>query len=337
MAERILTLRELNRTTLLRQMLLERRRLRLVEAIERLGGLQAQWAPSPYVALWSRLAGFERRSLEHALLDGRVVKALLMRATQHLVPARDLPFLDSATLQTRTAARTHGTPALAARDVRRLAALARKRPRTRSELMVALGLDPRSDRDLRRYWSAVYQARLEQTPEAALWSFRGSPLYRPVDHALPPFGEAAALLVRRYLAAFGPASRADIAQWSGVPMRDLAPSLEALPLRTFRDESGRQLLDLPRAPLASADLVAPPRLLPIWEELLVAHADRRRVLADEHLKAAVGSPTFLVDGFVAGTWRVQRGRVVLAPFAPLPRATRSELEQEAKRLQAWLR
>lgn len=344
MAERILTQRELNRTTLQRQLLLGRVRMPVARAVERLAGLQAQWAPAPYVALWSRLEGFERQALERAILRGRVVKALLMRATLHLVAARDYPHFDSAVREARTLARARGVEPPAAEIVERALALTRKRPHARSELMRALGYDPRTTNvdERREYNWVVALARLEQLPEAALYAFRGSPLLRPAEHELPPKQEAVTHLVRRYLAAFGPATRADASQWSGMPIRDLTPGFEALRLRSFRDELGRELFDLPRAPLASADVHAPARLLPRWEEVLLAHKDRTRVMSEDVRKAVIArngdvQQTFLVDGFVAGTWRHEDDRVLLDSFEPLPRRARRELEDEAGRLAAWLR
>ena len=344
MAERVLTLRELNRTTLQRQLLLRRRRLSPVHAIERLAGLQAQLASSPYLALYARLEGFERRSLERALLEGRVVKALLMRATMHLVSAADYPFFDAAVREARTVGRVRGMTPPAQALVRKVLALTHERPRTRTELMEALGFHPRTAayEELRTYSWLVALARLEQTPHSALYGFRGSPVYRPHEHELPPRRESTAKLIRSYLAAFGPATRGDISQWSGVPVRDLAPGFESLSLRTFKDERGRELVDLPRAPLVSADLAAPPRLLPRWDELLLAHKDRARVLPDEYRKVVIHKngdvqQTFLVDGFVAGLWRAEGGRVLLEPFAPLPRTARRGLDDEARRLAEWLR
>ena len=344
MAERVLTLRELNRTTLLRQLLLRRERLPVARAITRVAALQAQWAPAPYVALWSRLEGFERQALERALVRGSVVKALLMRATMHLVSARDYPWLDSCVREARTLVRARGTKPPPARVVKQALALTRDRPHTRPELMRALGYDPRTQDfdELREFNWIVALARLEQTPEAAFWGFRGSPLLRPAEHELPPRGKAVAYLIRRYLAAFGPAARADVSAWSGVPIRDLAEGFETLRLRSLRDGQGRELLDLPRAPLADADVPAPPRLLPRWEELLLAHKDRSRVLPDAYRKQVIAvngdvRQVFLVDGFVAGYWGRDGDRVALNPFAPLPRRARRELEDEAARLEAWLR
>ena len=155
---------------------------------------------------------------------------------------------------------------------------------------------------------------------------------------------ARAGLVRRYLAAFGPSTRADIADWSGLRVADFAEALDALePLRRFRDESGRELLDLPRAPLPPADTPAPVRFLPKWDNTLLAHADRRRVLPEELRKEVIAkngdvTQTFLVDGLVTGSWSYdKRGKVALEPFAPLPRAARRAVEEEASLLGAWLR
>jgi hypothetical protein len=343
-AEPVLSQRELNRTTLLRQLLLGRERVSPVRAVERLGGLQAQLPSSPYLALWARLEGFERGSLERALVRRRIVKALLMRATMHLVSARDYPYLDAAVREARTLTRARGTERPPDELVERVVALTRERPRTRTEIMEALGFHSRTQEvdELRTYSWVVALARLEQTPQCAFYGFRGSPTYEPAGHDHPPRAEAVAHTIRRYLAAFGPASRADVSQWSGVPIRDLTAGFEALRLRRLHDEHGRELIDLPRAPLAEGGVPAPPRLLPRWDELLLAHKDRARVLPDEHRKTVIHrngdvQPTFLVDGFVAGVWRQEGDRIVLEPFAPLPRPARRELEGEAARLALWLR
>jgi hypothetical protein len=151
-------------------------------------------------------------------------------------------------------------------------------------------------------------------------------------------------LVRRYLGAFGPATRADISDWSGLRVADVAPALEQLePLRRFRDENGRELLDLPRAPLPPADTPAPVRFLPKWDNTLLAHKDRRRVLPEELRKIVIGkngdvTQTFLVDGIVAGSWKADgKKKITVTPFAPLPRVARRDVEEEAARLEAWLR
>jgi len=344
---RTLTLRELNRATLARQLLLERKRIGVLPAIERLAGLQAQWPPSPYVGLWSRLTGFRRESLERAVLRGQVVKPTVMRGTLHLVTARDYPTFWWALRDMPTwYDETHLAHALrAAEGARRLAA---KAPLTHKEGLEYLEREHGHADDLerRRIFHAVRRrAHLLHVPESALWRGRPLGLFQP--HLEPPPMSVLAArteLVRRYLAAFGPATRADVADWSGLRIADFAAALDALePLRRFRDESGRELLDLPRAPMPAATTPAPVRFLPKWDNLLLAHADRRRVLPDELRKAVIAkngdvTQTFLVDGVVAGSWAADgKGKVTLAPFAPLPRAVRRAVDEEAARLQAWLR
>jgi hypothetical protein len=148
-------------------------------------------------------------------------------------------------------------------------------------------------------------------------------------------------IVRRYLAAFGPASRADVASWAGMRPTDVAPALARLTLRRFRSEDGEELLDLPRAPLPAADTPAPVRLLPTWDATLLVHARRTGILPEEHrprifnTRSPQSFPTFLVDGAVAGTWRYEDGRVTLEPFERLDRATLRELRAEAERMAAF--
>jgi Winged helix DNA-binding domain len=344
---RVLTLRELNRTTLLRQLLLERSRLRVAPALARLAGLQAQWAPSPYLALWSRLDGFRREHLERALARDTVIKATLMRATLHLVSARDYPPFAAAVRDAQAKARTRGVEPPPDEAVRRAFALARERPVTRRDLLAILGHDgpltPTTDpRPLRQLHWLLVLARLEQAPEAAMWSPSRVTRFRALDVPLPGAEEGRAHLVRRYLRAYGPASRADLSQWSGVPVRDLAPALRSLSLRSFTDGSGRELVDLPRAPVAAADARAPVRFLPRWDEVLLAYERRDRILPDEHRRRVIAvngdfAQTFLVDGFVAGTWQLEGGRVALEPFQPLRRRVERELADEARRLEAFVR
>jgi hypothetical protein len=200
------------------------------------------------------------------------------------------------------------------------------------------------DLDRRRIFHAVRRrAHLLHAPESALWRGRPLGVFHPYPEPEPMEVLAARTeLVRRYLAAFGPSTRADIADWSGLRVSDIAAALDALePLRRFRTEEGRELLDLPRAPLPAADTPAPVRFLPMWDSILLGHADRRRVLPAEYRSTVIAkngdvAQTFLVDGVVAGTWQVEKGRVVTSPFAPLPRSARREVEDEAARLTAWL-
>jgi hypothetical protein len=347
LAERVLTLRELNRATLARQLLLERRKLAPLAAIERLAGLQAQWPPSPYIGLWSRLVAFKREALERAVLRGAVVKPTVMRGTLHLITTRDYPMFWTALRDMPTwydeTHLAHAEQALAG-----VLALAAGGPVTHKEGLAYLEREHGHAEELerRRIFHALRRrAHLLHTPDSALW--RGRP--RAVFHLYPepePLDVRAARagLVRRYLAAFGPSTRADIADWSGLRVADFAEALDALePLRRFRDESGRELLDLPRAPLPPADTPAPVRFLPKWDNTLLAHADRRRVLPEELRKEVIAkngdvTQTFLVDGLVTGSWSYdKRGKVALEPFAPLPRAARRAVEEEASLLGAWLR
>jgi hypothetical protein len=342
---RVLTLRELNRATLARQLLLERRRLSPLAVIERLAGMQAQWAPAPYVGLWSRVHGFRAETLERAVRRGAVLKPTVMRGTLHLVTARDYPLFFAALREylwwadAESAAIAEG----AVRGVRELYSDGPQPWRLGDEYLTSEhGVADELTR--RRAWHvARIRAHVLHAPETALRKAVPRTVFAAVAEPEAVDTLAARVeLVRRYLAAFGPASRADIAAWSGMRVRDFAPALDALePLRRFGDESGRELLDLPRAPLPAADTPAPVRFIPKWDNVLLGFADRRRMLSDEHRKNVVMkngdvAQTFLVDGFVAGTWRAEKGRVLLEPFSPLPRAVRREAEDEAVRLAEFL-
>ena len=330
---RVLTLRELNRATLARQLLLERRTLSPAAALERVAGLQAQWAPAPYVGLWTRTDGFRREALEQELLAGRIVRAVLMRGTIHLVSARDYGIFATA-----VEAPPWANGVEFADGVHELARTFCASPRTRAEIAAAVDL-PLEDR---AWYMLRTQARLAQAPESGLWKTKGVTRYVTVDHEPADAAAARVELVRRYLAAFGPATRADVGVWSRLSAADVRAALDALePLRRFLDESGRGLYDLPRAPLPAADTPAPVRFMPRFDNLILSHKDRTRVIADEHRALTIDGgwvkSTILVDGFVAGTWEVENGRVRIEPFEPLPRAVRREVDDEAARLEAWLR
>jgi hypothetical protein len=196
----------------------------------------------------------------------------------------------------------------------------------------------------RRAWrGARVRAHLLHHHETALWNARPEGRFVALEEpeAHDPT-EARAQILRRYLAAFGPASRRDIAAWSMMHVPELARALELLePLRRFRDEHGRELLDVPRAPLPDPETPAPIRFLPKWDNVLLAWADRTRVLPEQYRKKVIRmngdvAPTFLVDGFVAGIWSVENGRVVVEPFAALPRALQREVKDERERLEAFL-
>jgi hypothetical protein len=338
--ERVLTLRELNRATLARQLLLERKRLSAKAVIERLVGMQAQWPQAPYVGIWTRVAGFKRESLERELVRGTVVKATVMRQTLHLVTPRDYGLVRAAQSETNYPWESTEAKRLAP-SVR---ALTDGGAVTRAEGIAYLerehGL---SGVKARRAWRAArVRAHLLHHHETALWHARPEgrfvALDEPDEHDPT---EARAELLRRYLAAFGPASRRDIVQWSMLHVPEITRSLDRLELRRFRDEQGRELLDVPRAPLPSPDTPAPVRFLPKWDNVLLAWADRTRILPEAYRRVVIGqngdvAQTFLVDGFVAGTWRVEKSHVVPAPFEPLPRSVQREVEDEAGRLEAFL-
>jgi hypothetical protein len=340
-AERALTLRELNRATLARQLLLERKRLSPKAVIERLVGMQAQWPPAPYVGIWTRTTSFRRKSLERELARGTVVKATVMRATLHLVTPRDYALIRAAMSETNFPWESSQAKLLAPS----LRALAATGPVSRAEGIAYLerehGLTGLA---ARRAWQAARaRAHLVHHHETALWRARPEgrfvALEDPDEH--DPTAARAEML-RRYLAAFGPATRRDIVQWSMMHVAEVSRALERLePLRRFRDEDGRELLDVPRAPLPDPDTPAPVRFLPKWDNVLLAFSDRTRVLPETYRKRVIGmngdvSQTFLVDGFVAGMWRVENGRVVVEPFERLSRSVRREVEDEARGLEAFL-
>ena len=338
--QRALTRRELNRALLARQLLLERKRLSPTAVIQRLAGMQAQWPPSPYIGIWSRTTSFRPQTLERALVRGEVVKATVMRQTLHLVTRRDYGVFRAAMSETNF-------PWELA-EAKRLAPLVRplaKEPITHAEILEHLerkhGLKDHAA--LRAWRAARVAAHVLHHHETALW--RASPRGRFVaidepERHIPV--EARAEMLRRYLAAFGPATRKDISAWSMMHMPEIDASLALLePLKRYRDESGRELLDVPRAPLPHAEVSVPVRFLPKWDNVLLAYADRTRILPEEYRKTVIRmngdvAQTFLVDGFVAGMWKFGKGRVELEPFTPLSRQTQRDLKQEAARLEAFL-
>ena len=349
----VLSLRELNRALLARQMLLARQKIGVVDAIERLGGLQAQWAPAPYVALWTRLKGFERAQLTRPIDRGEVIKATLMRATLHLVSAREYPAYAYATLEGRFGAwRPPGAPAYEEladvhADILKFASVPRSREELRARVEARLPKAMREDERLRSwFFFAVIAARLVWHPDGAHFEHRQlarhiAPSAR-LRKLLKP-DAAYDLVVRRHLAAFGPASVADIASWSSVRVPHIRAALGRVKdLRRFRDEKGRELFDLARAPRPSADTVVTPRFLARFDAAILGHdaAERERILPAKYKKQVIFSAevwtTFLVDGLVAGRYRLvskkKEGLVELLPFAPLRRADKAALIEEGERL-----
>jgi hypothetical protein len=339
--ERVLSGRDLNRALLARQLLLERASLSIPRALERMGGLQAQYAPSTYIGLWSRLEGFARDALTRALGRRSVVQGTLMRSTIHLVSARDYwPLALAVERARRDWWLKVNRDGLGARDMS--AAARRLRPRLagttlrRAEIEALVGRRPAA--------GVGHWLHLVRVPPSGTWERRRADLYALAEDWLgaPEVARDDAVdhAVRRYLGGFGPATLADIANWAGVPAGAVAPALGRLRLRRFASEDGEELLDLPRAPLPDPESPAPVRLLGTWDAILLAHARRAEILPERHrarvfnVRMPQSVPTFLVDGAVAGAWRYEDGRVALEPFERLDRATLRALGEEGERMAA---
>jgi Winged helix DNA-binding domain len=329
---RTLTQRELNRALLARQLLLERGRMSLPKALERIGGIQAQYAPSMYVGLWSRLEGFERDALTRALERRSVIQATLMRLTIHLVSRADYWPLAIAVREARRATylrsvREAHTPQAMAAAARRVRA-AMNGSLTRKQIEELVGKP--------RFNGVGLWIDLVRVPPSGTWERRRADLYAAAEDWIgppDPAGDPAEHLVRRYLAGFGPASRKDVASFTGLPPSQVTAVLDRLELRRFGE-----LYDLPRAPLPDPETPAPPRFLPVWDATLLVHARRTGILPEEYrprifgIKTPHSFPTFLVDGQVAGSWKYEAGKVKLEPFGKLDPADRRALRDEADRL-----
>jgi hypothetical protein len=341
----VLTQRGLNRATLARQYLLERARVRAIDAIEHLGGMQSQAPLAPYVGLWTRLQDFAQDELSALTEKRQVVRIHLMRNTVHLVSARDC--LDWCALfhSLRAAQfRAHFHRSLDGVDIGAVAERARwlleEQPRTRGELGKLLAERwPDADPGTLAYAATHHIAVCQVTPRG-IWGKNGPAAAAPVENWLgaPLRSVPADALVLRYLGAFGPASVADIQLWSGLTrLREVA---ERLPLRTFRGETGQVLYDLPGAPRPAEDVPAPPRFLPEYDNLLLSHKDRTRVIPGTRPVplppgngAAAG--TFLIDGMWQGTWQIRGQALRIQPFTKLRRADRDALLAEAAQLLAF--
>lgn len=339
-----LSAKSLNRTLLARQLLLARARLPIGRALERVAGLQAQYAPSPYIRLWSMLEGFSRNDLTHALEQRRAVQGTLMRSTIHLVSPRDYWRFEAGIGPSRREwwLRTWGRHEpgenvdFVARELE--AALA-ARTWHRKEIDALL---PEKSATV---WSGMW-IPLVRVPPSGTWERRRADLFRLAGEWIPPEqvteDEGLEHLLRRYLAAFGPSTLADAATWAGVARASLLPVAERMRLRTLHDEDGKKLLDLPRAPLLPENTPAPVRFLGHWDAVLLVHVRRTQILPERFrgivfsTRAPQSMATFLVDGAVAGSWRVERteqkATLRLEPFERLPRSARDDLHEEGARL-----
>ncbi|MGH9186532.1 MAG: winged helix DNA-binding domain-containing protein [Acidimicrobiales bacterium] len=343
----VLSRRALNRATLARQLLLAREDRSPEETIEHLVGMQAQVPTNPYVALWSRLDGFRPDDLGALVTERRVVRIALMRSTIHLVTARDCmelrplvqPILDRS-LQGNFHRHLDGLDVDAVVAAGRT--LVEEQPLTFSRLGASLaerwpGREPLA-------LTQVVRARvpLVQVPPRGVWGLSGQATHTSAEAWL---GRSLAAepsvddLVLRYLGAFGPAGVMDVQTWSGLTrLREVVDRLRPR-LRTYRDEHGKELFDLPHAPRPDPDTPAPPRLLPEYDNVLLAHADRSRFMAEDGpvlAESMFWHGAVLVDGCLLGTWDLTRARgaatLVVRPFARLRRQDREALGDEATRL-----
>ena len=332
-------------------MLLERADLDAVTAIERLAGMQAQYSPSPYIGLWSRVRNFKREELEEALTAQLVYKATLMRGTLHLVSARQFDLFRLASRFPRHVW-SEGPRQLADRgvdvDALREEILAALDSRALKKPELEKAFRHRIPADLPDWvaFSVIVSvgAAINHHDDARFGHFAGSRYRRaPLPVADPE--DAMRAVVTSYLAAFGPASRADIAGWLGRSVGVFSAALDSLDLVSLQAEDGRKLVDLRAAPRPDTTVVAPVRFLPKWDNLLLAYDRRERVLPEAIRKTVIRKngdvlPTFLVDGIVAGAWEAPlRGGAVmsLSPFSSLSVKHRKAVEAEAESLLAWLR
>jgi hypothetical protein len=348
-AEPDLSTPALNRALLARQLLLERSDLPLTTALERVAGLQTQYAPTGYIGLWARVRDFQRDDLTDALMGKRAVQATLMRSTIHMVSADDYWPFAVATRRARSEwwVRAQGR-ALADFDLdaatQRARQLLADGPRRHAEMLKLMAAEGYP----RLAWVAAAQLLdVVRVPPSGTWEQRRADLYGLAEDwlGLPPrsLTEASARehLVRRYLAGFGPASLADVATFAGLPPSDVRAVVDRLDLRRFRGPDGKELLDVPDGLRPGEDVPAPVRFLSTWEAALLVHARRTGILPERlrpivfNTKTPHSVPTFLVDGAVAGTWRHEKGRIATSPFEPLSKAARREVDAEADRLTAF--
>jgi hypothetical protein len=330
---------------LARQHLLTPSRAPIPQMLQRIGFLQTQHAPSAYVALWSRSDGMVRDDLTRELERGRVIQATTLRVTIHMCAQGDYwPTIDAVTDARRAwwLAATKGavTDRQMRRHAERMRAALADGPRSRTQLIAELGLEP-------QVWNGVgLWVDLVRVPPSGTWERRRADLYGLAEQHVgprPPVDVEAGrdLLVRRYLQGFPPATPKDIATWAGLAPADLGGAIDRVATRRFIDERGRELVDLPRAPLPDPGSV-PIRFIPTWDAILLVHARATQVLREEHrplifnTKTPQSVGTVLIDGQVGATWRQRDGRIVVEPFDELPRRTARALADETARLEAFV-
>lgn len=350
----MITARALNRATLSRQLLLEREPLTVPAGVRRVVALQAQHPASPYLALWNRLTGFAPAELDAAFTGRSVVKATLMRITLHAVHAEDYPAFRTAMQPTLYASRLGPrfavaglTPADADELVPELLAFAR-RPRTSAEMQAWAEERLGGEKKDAAWWGLKAYAPLHHAPTDAPWSFGLRPSFVAAGTGPMPAGRtveplALRTLILRYLAGFGPASVADVAQFAMVQRAPVRAALRALDgaVEQLQGPDGCTLFDLPGASRPPAETPAPPRLMAMWDSILLAYADRSRVIPPAYRPWVIRRngdvlPTLLVDGRVAGVWRPAHGGIEATAFHPLSPAVWDGLAAEAQSLTALL-
>ena len=346
----MLSARAVNRATLARQMLLGRAEVSVVEGVERLVGMQGQEPKHPYVGLWSRIEGFEEGDLDQAVKEREVVRATLFRGTLHLVTAGDyLRFRTTIAPVLEAGLKVLGDRGEGLEPAKVLKAartLLKKEPLTFAEVRDALQEKFPEVNERALGFCTRMMLPLVIYPTDARWSWPANARFTPADDWLGSAVEPSAVpgeLVRRYLAAFGPATPADFQTWSG--LQKAKPLFDELELEQFTDENGKTLYDVPDAPRPDPDTPAPVRFLPEFDNLLLAHAKRERIIADEHKPAVYTKnlrvkATYTVDGLVAGLWTTEKKRGVatltLTPFARTTKKVSAELEREGSALLRFL-
>jgi Winged helix DNA-binding domain len=344
-----LSLRALNRATLDRQLLLRRHEMPAQQAIRHLGGLQAQAPLAPYVGLWTRLAGFTPDELSALLSERAVVRAPIMRATVHLADTADFAAfrplfgpLMAAGLRANYARTLTGVDLDAL--VAQAAELLAKRPLTRAQLASDLAAAWPAAEPMSLAYAVTYLVPVVQVPPRGIWGKNAQATWTTAESWLagpigPASPEVVDALVLRYLAAFGPATVADIQAWSGLTR--LREVTDRLALRSYRGpDSDEVLLDLPDKELPAEDVPAPPRFLPEYDNLLLSHADRRRVIPHSHpvpLWPGNGATqgTLLIDGVWDATWKIAADALTITPFRRLTAAEKSAITEEAANLLAF--
>jgi hypothetical protein len=339
---RVLTPRALNRALLARQLLLRRTRMTVAEALEHLVGMQAQVPNAPYVGLWSRLAGFTPPQLADLITQRKAVRIALMRDTLHLVTAADSLALRPVVQPLLHRAYRNADPAKLAAIVSAGRVILEQRPRTNMELGRLLQQQFPSYPAATLGYTVRAQLALVQIPPRGVWGGTLAPTVTTVESWLGrPLSASAdpVAMLRRYLAAFGPATTADMAAWSGLAGLSAAVARLRPELRAFVDAQGRELLDVRNGPLPRSSTAAPVRFLPEFDNVLVAYSDRTRIIPEEHrarVTRQLGRAPVLVDGYVRALWRIDRRRdracLEIEPLDSIAYGAKAEVEREGVRL-----